>query len=368
MGMNIVIVGGGIDGLASAWQLTKRGHKVTLLEQGPIPNPLAASGDHHRIIRRAYEEGSGYTAAMSDAFAAWDEMFADIGANHLDRRGFLCVSHAEGDEAETYRKALDAGGFAYELLDRDTAAALYPFLEPAPIRYALHSAEGGALHCKRIAIDLAKWLRANGCDVRENTPVASVDEESGTVRLAGGQTLTGDLVVVAAGGWTPILFPDVAGTLTVYRTAVVYLDPPADLAEAWARAPVLFGIGGMVHGYVLPPSGGGGLKFGAMPHVDVKPDATHERVPRPGEGETIREFYRPAFRRIDDYAVREVVTCNFVYTADEKFWCRKRGKTLVVSACSGHGYKFGAAVGRWVADGVESGDYVKLLKRLRAET
>ena len=55
--MNIIVVGAGIAGLSTAWALTKRGHNVTLLEQGAIPNPLAASGDHHRIIRRAYAKG-----------------------------------------------------------------------------------------------------------------------------------------------------------------------------------------------------------------------------------------------------------------------------------------------------------------------
>ena len=52
--MRVIVVGAGIAGLSTAWSLVKRGHQVTLLEQGEIPNPLAASGDHHRIIRRAY--------------------------------------------------------------------------------------------------------------------------------------------------------------------------------------------------------------------------------------------------------------------------------------------------------------------------
>ena len=48
--MNVIVVGAGIAGLSTAWALTKAGHHVTILEQGAIPNPLAASGDHHRII------------------------------------------------------------------------------------------------------------------------------------------------------------------------------------------------------------------------------------------------------------------------------------------------------------------------------
>ena len=95
--MNIIVVGAGISGLSTAWSLVKRGHNVSLLEQGPIPNPLAASGDHHRIIRRAYGEASGYARAISEAYQAWNELWADLGESHLDPRGFLCVSHETGE-------------------------------------------------------------------------------------------------------------------------------------------------------------------------------------------------------------------------------------------------------------------------------
>ena len=45
----------------------------------------------------------------------------------------------------------------------------------------------------------------------------------------------------------------------------------------------------------------------------------------------------------------------------------ERGRCLIVSACSGHGYKFGAAVGRRVAGAVEDGDTDALKRWLRAE-
>lgn len=55
------------------------------------------------------------------------------------------------------------------------------------------------------------------------------------------------------------------------------------------------------------------------------------------------------------------------YTADNRFLSRQIGRATVVSACSGHGYKFGAAVGRRVAAAVESDDQAGLLRWLRAE-
>ena len=127
--MNIIIVGAGIAGLSTAWSLVKAGHNVSIVEQGKIPNPLAASGDHHRIIRRAYRASTGYGALITEAYDAWDEMWTDLGESHLDARGFICVSREPGDEAEEYREGMEAGGWPIELLEPDAAAARWRFLE-----------------------------------------------------------------------------------------------------------------------------------------------------------------------------------------------------------------------------------------------
>jgi sarcosine oxidase len=366
--MNIIIVGAGIAGLATAWSLTKRGHAVTLLEQGPIPNPLSASGDHHRIIRRAYPSGSGYGRVITEAYAAWDELWTDLGERHYDHRGFACISRVPGDEAEDYLQGLREGGFPFEMLNAEDAVVRWPFLDPATIRYAYCSDEGGALHCKRIALSLAEWLRANGADVREHVKVEAVDGAAGTVTLAGAEVLAADRVVVTAGAWVTKLFPDLASTLVTKRTAVVYLEPPADLKAAWERAPVILDVGGATDGYIIPPSGGGGLKFGTGLHKRLNPDADVDRVPREGEGQEILRHFSPPIARIDEYRVTDVVTCAYTFTSDERFFATGAGKALVVSACSGHGYKFGAAIGRRVADTLDSGDVDGLKRWLRAET
>jgi sarcosine oxidase len=364
--MRVIVVGAGIAGLSTAWSLTRRGHEVVLLEQGPIPNPLAASGDHHRIIRRAYGAATGYGAAITEAYEAWDEMWGDLGQSHYDPRGFMCVSREPGDEADTYLAGLRAGGYDYELLDPDAAAARWAFLDPGTFDYAYWSREGGALHCRRIATGIAEWLRANGADIRERARVVALSED-GSVTMADGETLRADRVVVAAGAWVLGLMPELAPVLRTWRTAVVYLEPPADLRAAWDEAPVVLDVGGTTDGYIIPRSGDGGLKFGSGLHKNPTDDPDADRVPRPGEGEAIRNLFAPPIARVEDYAVREVVTCAYTFTDDERFTCHGRGRLLVVSACSGHGYKFGAAVGRRVAEAIETGDEAALLRWLRAE-
>ena len=366
--MNIIVVGAGIAGLSTAWSLVKAGHAVTLVEQGKIPNPLAASGDHHRIIRRAYGKAAGYGRLITEAYEAWDEMWADLGENHLDPRGFLCVSREPGDEAEEYREGMEQGGWPIELLEPEAAVARWPFLEAGTFRYAYFSPDGGALHCRKIAAGLARWLRDNGANVYEDSKVIGVDAEAGVVTLENGETMRADQIVVTAGAWVLKLFPELGGEFKTYRTALAYVEPPADLKAAWEAAPVILDVGGKTDGYMIPPSGGAGMKFGSGLHKVPTSDADWNRQPVAGEGEAIRNLFSPPIARIEEYKVTEVVTCAYTFTADEKFLAHETGKCLVVSACSGHGYKFGAAVGRRVAKAVGDGDVDGLKRWLRAET
>lgn len=365
--MKVIIVGAGIAGLSTSWALTKRCHQVTLLEQGPIPNPMAASGDHHRIIRRAYGKASGYGQMITEAYEAWDELWADLGVSHLDPRGFICISREEGDEAEIMRQGLEDGGYPLEVVQSDDAVARWPFLQAGAFRYAFFSPEGGALHCRFVARDLAAWLRKNGADLREHSQVTAVDTANARVTLASGEVLEADQVVVTAGAWVLKLFPHLAHTLTAWRTALSYCDVPADLQDAWERAPVILDVGGDTDGYIIPPTPAGGMKFGTGLHKNVTDDANADRTPRPGEGEEIRNYFAPPIARIEEYKVREVVTCAYTFTSDERFASFEDGRCLVVSACSGHGYKFGAAVGRRVAAGVDARDAPSLLRWLQAE-
>jgi sarcosine oxidase len=364
--MKVAVVGAGISGLSTAWSLSKRGHDVTLIEQAErIPNPFAASGDQHRIIRRAYGGADGYARTITEAFDAWEELWRDLGRRHYAHCGVLGISQTENDEGEEYRQGLDRMNSPYELYDAAEAAKRYPFLDAATFRYAYLSAEGGALFPARIAADLVAWLREQGVSIREGAPVEAIDADAGTLVLAG-ETLSFDRIVVTAGAWVLRLLPELGDVLTTYRTAVAYLDPPDDLKAAWQAAPVIVDVGGTVDGYVLPAVDGTDLKVGAGVHKrPMEPDV--DRAPRPGEGEIIRDYFAPPFARIEEYGVKRVASCAYTFTADRKFLSRRIGKVVAVSACSGHGYKFGSSVGRRVAAAVESGDDAGLLRWLRAE-
>jgi sarcosine oxidase len=365
--MKVAIAGAGIDGLATAWALTKQGHQVTLLDQGPILNPMAASGDQHRLMRRAYGTADGYARLIDEALDAWDEVWEDLGQSFYANRGVIAINQYTNDGGTSFVQSMRRGGYPFDSLAPQEAAERWPYLDPATFRQAYYSKDGGALLCQKIGAGLAGWLASHGAVLRPGTKVTGVDTEAGLVHTAAGETLEADRVVVTAGAWTPKLFPDLAAVLTICRTAVVYLTPPAALAAAWAHSPAVQNVGGSISGYVLPPIDGTGLKFAAGTVKRLAHDADANRVPAPGEGERLRDQFSAPFRHVGAYEVSRVATCAYTFTEDHTFFSEARGKALIVSACSGHGYKFGAAVGRRVAAAVIDGDHVTLRRWLRAE-
>src|SRR3954451_3662025 len=107
MPRTVVVVGAGIFGVASALELRRRGHAVTLVDPGPLPHPLAESTDISKIVRLDYGSDEAYTAMMETALEGWrrgnrgwpSPLFHETGVMFVTRRpmapgGFEHDSHA----------------------------------------------------------------------------------------------------------------------------------------------------------------------------------------------------------------------------------------------------------------------------------
>ena len=349
--MTAVVVGGGIVGLATAYALVKAGIGVTLVERGPIPNPRAASADHHRLIRFAYGDRAGYAARMPDAFAAWRAMWADLGraeAQYYVPTGVLSLSLEQGDGADRSLRTLEALGLPHERLEGAALARRLPFIEPDGVRYALLT-QGGALMANRILADLADWLRRSGAAVLEHSPVTEVNPAAGRVTLADGRTLAAETVVVAAGIATPGLLPDLRLDLVAQRTVIVYADPPADLIDAYAGAPCWSQLGGGSDLWGVAAVEGLPMKLGRGDLRRPDPQGTDRQMTE-DEVRSVLDGYRGRFRGAERFNVRWHQANHWTLAPDERFALARQGRVLAVSACSGHGFKFGALSGRDVAE------------------
>ncbi len=187
----IIIVGAGICGLATAYELTRRGDHAVVIERG---EPFAEqSAGLARIFRIAHQRPQLCSLAMR-ARAGWQRWEADFGAGRLlGNEGYIAAGNTE-DVAT----AMTQAGAEFCWLDRSGIAARIPFAAP-PWDGGVFDPLGGSLRIRRAQAELARRVTIRRGDV------TAVDDDGATT-LADGTVLRADRVLLCAGVQTPSLF------------------------------------------------------------------------------------------------------------------------------------------------------------------
>ncbi len=317
----VAVVGAGVMGCAAAWALAARGAEVTLYEQFGAEHTRGSSHGRTRIFRLAYPEELWVELAQ-EALAGWRELELESGRDVLAPHGLveLCSSVDVSS-----RDVLAARGIEHKLLDRDELRAHRVELPDGWV--ALWQPDAGVV--------LADEARHAFLDVAQ--PNWETQH-----RVESLDALDAEVVVVTAGPWITELVPDLPVRVTRETVAyfardgtpvpsVVELDDESRRHAMYALHDPKFGLKAGAHhaGHVADP--------------DVEEPADPVIVAR------IVEWVRERFPDVDPHPVA-ADSCLYTSTEDESFVLERRGRLVVGSACSGHGFKFAPAVGRRLAD------------------
>lgn len=347
--MHVIVVGAGIVGLSTAWAAVKAGHEVTVLEKGPIPNPGSASFDSHRMFRPHYGPQAGYTRMAGHARDAWSEMWADLAVAHWAETGVLAIDVSGDGWLKASREAMIDAWVSFEEVDGAGIASIAPQLALPGRAWGLFAPQGGLLFADRILAALRAWLVGNGARLLENTWVRHVDVDMARVELKTGTSIAGDRVVVAAGAWARHLFTDLGRSVKTVASHVAYVSTPGRWRKEWDSSPALFIRAPEGHLYALPPASGTDLKLGGAvtsPHSD----ASDNFVPDPDAAMATIEAFRSYLNDHGQYGFLRGAGGIYADTRSKTFIVEEREKALVVTACGGRMFKFGALVGLMVAD------------------
>lgn len=324
MGSEIAVVGAGIMGSATAYVLARDDHDVVLYEQFEVGHTRGSSHGRSRIVRLAYPEVE-FVELAQEAFAGWRELEREAGVELLELNGLLELVE---DLAQGSSAALDAVGAPYELLDASAVRERWPVGVPNGWT-ALFQPEAGMVRADFALRAFADRAVARGAQLRERTPVASLDE------------LDAAAVVLTAGPWVRRFFPDLPVRTTRETVAYFRRDgaplPSGVQLDPVTRGHALYSLHDPVHG----------LKAGAH-HAGAEIDPDGEGGPDAALVERIAEWVARTYPDADPKPVA-AETCMYTTTADEHFILERRDRVVIGSPCSGHGFKFAPAVGRRLA-------------------
>jgi sarcosine oxidase len=304
-------------GAATAWQLARRGADVVVHEQFEPDHARGSSHGRSRIVRLAYPEPE-WVRFAAEARDGWAELEQESGTRLLELNGLVEVASRP---EHTSAAGLEAAGIEHSFLSPDEAAELGVALPEGWV--ALYEPSGGI----GLADD-ARHVLLDGLDVRYGSRVDDLE------------AIDADVVVVTAGSWVGRFFPDLP--LKVTRETVAFFRqetvPPSIVELGGGGDHLMFSLHDPVYG----------LKAGAH-HAGSETDPDEVGEPDAALVERISAWVAERLPNADPEPVL-AETCLYTTTPDERFILERRGRIVIGSACSGHGFKFAPAVGKRLAD------------------
>jgi sarcosine oxidase len=321
---DVVVIGAGIMGSATAYALASRGVDVLLAEQFEVGHDRGSSHGRSRIVRLAYPEVE-FIRLAEESFRGWRALEQEAGVELLELNGLLeLVARPE----QSSQDALDAVGADYELLDDAEARRRWPISVPDGWT-PLFQPEAGIVRADLAHRTFVDRAVARGARLEENARIEMLDD------------VDAKAVVVTVGPWVKQFFPDLPVRTT--RETVVYFArageplPSIVQLDPETRGHATYSLHDPLHG----------LKAGVH-HSGAEADPDHSGEPDPALVKSIVEWVARTYPDVDPHPVA-ADTCMYTTTPDEHFILERRGNVVIGSACSGHGFKFAPAIGTRLA-------------------
>jgi sarcosine oxidase len=345
--VDVVVIGAGAMGSATAWWLARRDRSVALVEQFEQGHARGSSHGASRIFRYAYEDPR-YVRMAQEALPLWRELEDDVGRRLLEITGGL--DHGDSALVDPIARSLDARAVDYERLAPDAAAE----------RWSGMRFEGTVVHCPgagrcladATVLALQGRAVALGADVRFGTGPASLTWTDGTATVrAGNVEWRAPAAVVTAGAWLPSVVGERVPLppLSLTREHIQHFVPRSP-DVAWPSF-IHHEPEGWRFGLMSPGEGVKVAEHMTGPPTDPDdPPPPEPDVPGTGDpADRVRRYVEEWLPGLDPAPVHPA-TCLYTTTPTHDFVLERHGPIVVGSPCSGHGFKFTPLIGRMLAD------------------
>ncbi|TDT31200.1 NAD(P)/FAD-dependent oxidoreductase [Naumannella halotolerans] len=362
--VDLVIIGGGVMGLFTAWNAAREGRSVVVLEAGTVGDPATASFGRTRSYRRDYLDPL-YVGLAERAIDLWADFEAATGTRALVRCGCMNIASAQvtPDLPATYghrtQQVMTELGIAAEELDTAQLSERFPylradegFLDPA----------GGLADLASVTTALLSDLRAAGVPVLEHTVPTKIIPGPDGVQVVGTDTSaaaeqvwhTGSVVITAGHGSNDVLdlLPDNRLRVPITKDrpseAFYYTPAPAERAQYTAeRMPVIAYLDTGIYLHPIVDGVIDAVKIGYYNPPDL--DTAETSINSVGD---FVEQVMPGLAGAERTPVTVVDQCDYDLVADDDFVLGPvpgQPGVWIGVGWRGTGYKFSPWVGRTLA-------------------
>jgi sarcosine oxidase len=353
---DVIVVGLGAMGGATAFHLARRGLRVLGLERFESGHARGSSHGESRIIREIYFEHPLYVPIVRRAYELWQELERESGERLLTITGGLMIGPRDGTLATGVLASAAAHEIPHEVLSAAELRVRFPGFDPSENHVAVVDARAGYLDadaCVRAHLAVAA---RSGATLQFDERVVSWESDGQSVRVETDRgRYSARRLVISAGPWMEALLPDLDLPLSVERQVLVWLEPTTHVDwYAPTRFPIYlweYGAGRLAYGF---PRLAQGVKAAVFHNGDIvrDPDSISRTV-APEEIQRVREALQHVLPSVANGALRDAKVCPFTNTPDTHFlidFHPSFANVLVSSPCSGHGFKFASAIGELQAD------------------
>jgi glycine/D-amino acid oxidase-like deaminating enzyme len=367
--VKVVVVGAGINGVAAAIELTQRGHRVALVDPGPLPHPLAASTDISKAVRAAYGADEVYTEMAERSISLWHQWNDKFGLPLYHEVGMLLLRQTPmqpGDFEYESCRLLQERGHKFERLTLEALRSRFPAFSTEIFSEAIFDPKAGYAESGRVVATLVEYANTLGIDLRKQAKVVELLEHDPGVVLEDRQSVRGDAIVIATGAWTPYLLPFTTRFFRASGQPVFHFRPENPGLFGPERFP-FFTTDISTTGYYGFPINQGVVKIANHGRGrEMSPDSPDRFVTLDEEND-VREFLRSTIPALANAPMVYTRVCLYCDTHDGNFWIApdpERPWLVIAAGDSGHGFKFAPVLGEIIADAVE-GKPNPLLRKFR---
>jgi sarcosine oxidase len=349
---DVAVVGAGVFGAWTAYQLRRSGKRVVLLDAYGAGNSRSSSGDESRIIRMGYGADEIYTRSALRSLQLWRELFARVDQPLFHQTGVLWLAHEDDPYAVKTAETLEKVGIPFERLTTAEVSQRYPQIGLERISWAMLEPNSGVLMARRAVQAVTFAAIKTGVEYFQDA--VKTPDGSGSlneITTTSGQRISAGNYVFACGPWLPKIFPDLlADRIHPTRQEVFYFGTPSGDRSFTAPAlPTWIDFKG--EAYCLPDTEGRGIKIAVDRHgIKFDPDSGDRVVTSEGLVE-VRECLARRLPALKDAPVTEARVCQYENTSNGDFLIDLHPRfdnVWLVGGGSGHGFKHGPVVGEYV--------------------